>query len=54
MPKVILTGSIRQHAGGCGAVDVPGDTARAAITALALVVVCSLLLLPKRPRADIG
>jgi hypothetical protein len=34
MPKVVLTGSIRQHAGGCGAVDVPGATARSAIAAL--------------------
>lgn len=34
MPKVILTGSIRQRAGGRGVVDVPGATARAAIAAL--------------------
>jgi len=34
MPKVILTGSIRQHAGGLGAVHVDGTTARAAISAL--------------------
>jgi sulfur-carrier protein len=34
MPKVILTGSIRQRAGGRGAVDVPGATARTAIAAL--------------------
>jgi molybdopterin converting factor small subunit len=34
MPRVILTGSIRQHAGGRGAVDVRGATARAAIAAL--------------------
>lgn len=34
MPKVILTGPIRQHAGGRGAVDVPGATPRAAIRAL--------------------
>jgi hypothetical protein len=34
MPTVILTGSIRQHAGGHGTVDVPGTTARAAIGAL--------------------
>lgn len=34
MPKVILTGSIRQHAGGLGAVEVGGDTARAVIQAL--------------------
>jgi molybdopterin synthase sulfur carrier subunit len=35
MPRVILTGSIRQHAGGRAAVDVGGATARAAIAALA-------------------
>jgi sulfur-carrier protein len=34
MPRVILTGSIRQHAGGLGAVDVGGATVRAAIVAL--------------------
>jgi molybdopterin converting factor small subunit len=34
MPKVILFGSIRQQAGGPGAVDVRGATARAAIAAL--------------------
>jgi len=34
MPRLILTGSIRQHAGGLGAVEVGGETARAAITAL--------------------
>ncbi len=34
MPKVILTGSIRQHAGGLGAVEVEGSTARAAVAAL--------------------
>ncbi len=34
MPKVILTGSIRQHAGGLGAVEVGGETAAAAIKAL--------------------
>ena len=34
MPKVILFGSIRQQAGGRGAVDVHGATARAAIAAL--------------------
>jgi hypothetical protein len=34
MPRVILTGSIRQRAGGCGAVDVAGATARTAIAAL--------------------
>ena len=34
MPRVILTGSIRQHAGGAGTVEVGGDTARAAVSAL--------------------
>ena len=34
MPRVILTGSIRQHAGGLGAVEVGGETVRAAIAAL--------------------
>jgi molybdopterin converting factor small subunit len=34
MPRVILTGSIRQRAGGVGAVEVCGSTARAVITAL--------------------
>ena len=34
MPKVILTGSIRQHVGGLGVVEVGGDTARAAIKSL--------------------
>jgi molybdopterin converting factor small subunit len=34
MPKMILTGSIRQRAGGSAAVDVDGSTARAAIAAL--------------------
>jgi sulfur-carrier protein len=34
MPRVILTGSIRQHAGGVGTVEVRGDTARAAVAAL--------------------
>jgi len=34
MPRVILTGSIRQHAGGLGEVDVRGETVRAAIEAL--------------------
>lgn len=37
MPKVILTGSIRQHAGGVGLVEVGGDTAGAAIEALEAV-----------------
>jgi len=34
MPKVILTGSIRQYAGGLGAVEVDGESVRAAIGAL--------------------
>lgn len=34
MPRVILTGSIRQHAGGLGAVEVRGETVRAAVAAL--------------------
>jgi molybdopterin synthase sulfur carrier subunit len=34
MPRVILTGSIRQRTGGSGAVDVTGTTARSAIAAL--------------------
>ena len=34
MPKVILTGSICQHVGGLGAVDVSGSTARDVITTL--------------------
>jgi molybdopterin synthase sulfur carrier subunit len=34
MPRVNLFGAIRQHAGGHGAVDVGGATARAAIAAL--------------------
>ena len=34
MPTVILTGSIRQRAGGLGAVEIDGDTVRAAIAAL--------------------
>jgi sulfur-carrier protein len=34
MPKVILTGSICQHVGGLGAVEVSGNTAREVITAL--------------------
>jgi sulfur-carrier protein len=34
MPKVILTGSIRQHVGGAGVLEVEGDTARAAVQAL--------------------
>ena len=34
MPRVVLTGSIRQHAGGVGAVEFGGETVRATITAL--------------------
>jgi molybdopterin synthase sulfur carrier subunit len=34
MAKVILTGSIRQRAGGLGAVEVGGATVKAAIDAL--------------------
>jgi sulfur-carrier protein len=34
MPRVILTGSICQHVGGRGAVEVGGETARAAVKAL--------------------
>jgi len=34
MPRVILTGSIRQHVGGLGAVDVAGDTVGAVVAAL--------------------
>jgi molybdopterin synthase sulfur carrier subunit len=34
MPRVILTGSIQQHVGGLGAVDVDGDTAGAVVSAL--------------------
>jgi molybdopterin synthase sulfur carrier subunit len=34
MPRVILTGSIREQVGGVSAVDVDGDTARAAVAAL--------------------
>jgi molybdopterin synthase sulfur carrier subunit len=34
MASVVLTGSIRQHAGGRGALDVPGGTAGAVIDAL--------------------
>jgi sulfur-carrier protein len=34
MPRVILTGSIRQHAGGLGAVEVGGATVRAAVKGL--------------------
>jgi molybdopterin converting factor small subunit len=34
MPTVILTGPIREHAGGLGAVEVGGETVRTAIAAL--------------------
>ncbi len=34
MPRVILSGSIRQQAGGLGAIEVDGSTARAVISAL--------------------
>jgi molybdopterin converting factor small subunit len=34
MPRLILTGSIRQHAGGLGAIEVKGATAGAAIQSL--------------------
>ena len=34
MPRVILTGSIRQHVGGLGAIDMDGDTAGAVVHAL--------------------
>jgi molybdopterin converting factor small subunit len=34
MPKVILTGSIRQQAGGLGCVEVDAGTVRSAIAAL--------------------
>jgi sulfur-carrier protein len=34
MPKVILTGSVRQRAGGLGVVQVGGATVKAAIGAL--------------------
>jgi hypothetical protein len=34
MPRVILTGSIRQRAGGLGVVEVGGETARAAVAEL--------------------
>jgi sulfur-carrier protein len=34
MPRVILTGSIRQHAGGLGMVEVGGETAVAVVKAL--------------------
>ena len=34
MPRMILTGSIREHAGGLGTIDVRGETAAAAIARL--------------------
>lgn len=34
MPRVILTGSIRQRTGGLGPVELDGETVRAAIAAL--------------------
>jgi len=34
MPRVILTGSIRQHVGGLGVVDVGGNTAGGVVSAL--------------------
>jgi molybdopterin synthase sulfur carrier subunit len=34
MPRVVLTGSIRQHAGDRGVVQVSGATARAVVKAL--------------------
>ena len=34
MPRVILTGSVQQHAGGLGAVEVDGETAGAVVRAL--------------------
>jgi sulfur-carrier protein len=34
MPRVILTGSIRQHVGGLGAIEVDGNTAGAVVSAL--------------------
>jgi len=34
MPRVILTGSIRQHVGGLGSIDVAGDTSGAVVSAL--------------------
>ena len=34
MPRVILSGSVQQHVGGLGAVEVAGDTAAAVIRAL--------------------
>ena len=34
MPRIILTGSIRQHAGGIGMVEVGGGTAAAVVKSL--------------------
>jgi molybdopterin converting factor small subunit len=34
MPRVLLTGSIQQHVGGLGAIDVAGDTTGAVVRAL--------------------
>ena len=34
MPRVILSGSIQQHVGGLGAVELAGDTARSGDRAL--------------------
>jgi molybdopterin converting factor small subunit len=34
MPRVVLTGSIRQRAGGVGAVEVRAQSARAAVASL--------------------
>jgi sulfur-carrier protein len=34
MPRVILTGSIREHAGGLGTIEVSGATAAQAVQAL--------------------
>ena len=34
MPRMILTGSVREHAGGLGAIDVGGTTAAGAIKGL--------------------
>jgi molybdopterin synthase sulfur carrier subunit len=34
MPRVILTGSVQQHAGGLGAIEVAGDTTGSMIRAL--------------------
>ena len=34
MPRMILSGSVREHAGGLGAIEVGGATAAAAIQSL--------------------